>query len=378
MGEVEIFAERKVLCYYAVGYMSKSISIIIPTYNERENIMALVERIAGALPGRDYEIVFVDDDSQDGTAELIESLAGKYPVRVIVRKDEKGLASAVVHGIGHTDGGTIVVMDADLQHPPEVIPGLLDKVNDGVDIAIASRYLEGGGCGEWGLLRKIISAGAIILAHLLLPTTREVKDPMSGFFSFKRPVVDNARLRPSGYKILLEVLLEGNFQNVAEVPYSFSTRYDGQSKLNARQQIEYLKHLSSLMWRKGEMLRFIKFCLVGGSGVLVNMGLYWLLTRFGGLVTTLAAAISIETSIISNFLLNNFFTFRRRNVPGVKPFFQRLLKFNLFSLAGMGINLGLLWVFHDFMGIHDMLAMFLAILIVTMWNYLVNTWWTWR
>jgi dolichol-phosphate mannosyltransferase len=358
--------------------MSKAISIIVPTYKERENIPPLVERIDHALNGHDYEIVFVDDNSQDGTEELITSLEKQFPVRVMVRKDEKGLASAVVYGINHTEGGTVVVMDADLQHPPEVLPDLLNSVNNGVDVAIASRYVPGGGCEEWGLIRKIISAGAIILAHLLLPTTRMVKDPMSGFFAFKRKVVGGARLKPSGYKILLEVLMEGEFQNAAEVPYSFRNRQGGESKLNTRQQIEYLKHLSSLMWRKGEMLGFVKFCLVGGSGVLVNMGLYWLLTRRGGLPTTLAAAISIETSILSNFILNNFFTFRRRNVPGTRPFFQRLLKFNLFSLAGLGINLGLLWLFHDYLGIYDMLSMFFAILIVTLWNYLVNTWWTWR
>ncbi len=358
--------------------MSNSITIIIPTYRERENITPLVERIASALSGRNYDVVLVDDNSQDGTEELVVSLAKKFPVEIIVRQNERGLASAVVHGIDNTGGNIVVVMDADLQHPPEIIPALLDKINDSNDIVIASRYVEGGGCGDWGLIRKIISAGAILLAHLLLPTTRVVKDPMSGFFSFKRQVVSNARLRPSGYKILLEVLLGGEFQDVAEVPFKFSSRYDGESKLNARQQIEYLKHLSSLMWRKGEILRFVKFCLVGGSGVLVNMGLYWILTRFGGLYTTLAAAISIETSILSNFILNNFFTFRLRNVPGTKPFFQRLLKFNLFSLAGMGINLGLLWLFHNYMGIHDLLSMFLAILIVTLWNYLVNTWWTWK
>ncbi len=358
--------------------MSKSVTIIIPTYKERENITPLVERIASALSERNYDIVFVDDNSRDGTEELVVSLAKKYPVEIIVRQNERGLASAVVHGIDNTGGNIVVVMDADLQHPPEIIPALLDNISNNIDIVIASRYVEGGGCGDWGLIRKIISAGAILLAHLLLPTTRVVKDPVSGFFSFKRQVVSNARLRPSGYKILLEVLLEGEFQDVAEVPFKFSSRYDGESKLNARQQIEYLKHLYSLMWRKGEMLNFAKFCLVGGSGVLVNMGLYWILTRFGGLYTTLAATISIETSILSNFILNNFFTFRLRNVPGTKPFFQRLLKFNLFSLAGMGINLGLLWLFHNYMGIHDLLSMFLAILIVTLWNYLVNTWWTWK
>jgi dolichol-phosphate mannosyltransferase len=358
--------------------VNKSISIIIPTYNESKNITPLVERIAGALAGRDYEVVFVDDDSRDGTAELINELAAKYPVRVMVRKDERGLASAVVHGIDHTGGDTVVVMDADLQHPPEVIPALLDKVSNGFDVAIASRYVEGGGYKEWGLIRKIISAGAIMLAHLFLPTTRPVKDPMSGFFSFKRAVVADARLKPSGYKILLEVLMEGKFRGIAEVPFNFNLRHGGESKLNARQQIEYLKHLSSLMWRKGEYLRFLKFCLVGASGVGVNEGLLWLLKEKAGLPYLGSAAVAIETSIITNFILNNYFTFLERNQPGARAFFSRLLKFNLISLAGLGINLGILALFTEVFGIYYLLANLIGIAVAFIWNYLVNTWWTWR
>lgn len=358
--------------------MSKAISIIIPTYNEQVNITPLVEKIDAVLSGYDYEVVFVDDNSRDGTAETIEGLASKYPVRVIVRRDERGLASAVVHGINNTSSDIVAVMDADLQHPPDVLPALIRKAENDVDIVVASRNVEGGGSQGWSLARKIISAGAIIIAHLLLPPTRFVKDPMSGFFVFRRSVIAGARLKPSGYKILLEIIMEGKFGNVAEVPYTFATRSEGKSKLNTREQIEYLKHIYSLMLRKGELARFFTFCAVGGSGVLVNLGLYSILTRIAGLETTLSAAISVETSILTNFILNNFFTFRLRNVPGVKPFFHRLLKFNLFSLAGLAINLGLLRLFHNVIGIHDILSMLFAIIVVMLWNYLVNTWWTWR
>ena len=358
--------------------MSKSVSIVIPTFNERENITPLVERIDRALDGRDYEVVFVDDNSEDGTAELIDSLSGKYPVRVIVRRDERGLATAVIHGIEHSEGDTVVVMDADLQHPPEVIPALLSKTENGADIVIGSRYVEGGGMKGWGLTRRIISAGAIILAHLLLPTTRMVKDPMSGLFAFKRAGLAGARLAPKGYKILLEILMEGDFRSAAEVPYMFANRSGGQSKLNAKQQIEYLKHLSSLMWRKGEYLRFLKFILVGLSGVGVNEGLLWLLHERFGLHLLLSSGIAIETSIITNFVLNNFFTFRQRNLPGIKAFFLRLVKFNLVSLGGLGINLGILWLFTEVFDVYYLLSNLVGIAVAFLWNYLVNTWWTWK
>jgi dolichol-phosphate mannosyltransferase len=270
------------------------------------------------------------------------------------------------------------VMDADLQHPPEVIPSLVKAAEDGAEVVVGSRYVEGGGCQDWSLFRKLVSRVSTIMAHIFLPPTRPVKDPMSGFFLLDRKVVANAKLQPRGYKILLEILMEGEFNRVTEVPFTFVTRDEGESKLNTKQQIEYIRHLYSLMKRTGELWRFIKFCLVGLSGVGVNMGLLWLLTEYAGLVYLLSAAIAVETSIITNFLLNNFFTFRGRNEPGTRPFFQRLLKFNLISLAGLGINIGLLSLFTEVFGIYYLVSNIIAIVIVTLWNYLLNTWWTWR
>jgi dolichol-phosphate mannosyltransferase len=357
--------------------MSKSISIIVPTYNERDNITPLVERIDRAMSPRDYEVVFVDDNSRDRTVELINSLSSKYPVRALVRKDERGLATAVIHGIEHSEGATIVVMDADLQHPPEVIPALLNKTENGADIAIASRYVEGGGMKEWGLVRRIISKGAIMLAHLLLPATRKVKDPMSGFFAFKRQALGKSRLKPTGYKILLEILIEGKFQTAAEVPFTFENRSLGESKLNTQQQIEYLKHLFSLMWRTGELLRFAKFCLVGVSGVGVNLGVFWLLTRLGGMSKNdfLALAIAIEVSIITNFTLNEFITFRDRRSLGAS-FFLRLLKFNVICVAGAVIQAGVYALLYHVWGVYDLVSNFIGIIIAMLCNYLLNTWLT--
>ena len=358
--------------------MNKTISVIIPTYNERDNIIPLVERIHHALSNHGYQILFIDDDSRDGTAELAKSLSPKYPVSVIVRKDKKGLASAVVDGLKHATGETIVVMDADLQHPPEVMPDLLKAINDGADIAIASRYIAGGGCQGWGLARRIISKTAVFLAHLLLPPTRHIKDPMSGFFMFDRRAIAGADLKPTGYKILLEMLVLGDFHHLAEVPYTFRTRSSGESKLSSRQQIEYLRHVYSLMRRTGEILRILKFCLVGTSGIFVNEGLLWMLTQLAGFPLVIASPIGIECSIISNFTLNNLFTFRDRRSLVLKSTLLRLLKFNLVSLGGLGINLGVLLFLTDVVGIYYLISNLFGIFAAFLWNYILSTWWTWR
>ena len=161
--------------------MDKTVSIVIPTYNERDNITPLVDRIGKALSGYKYDILFVDDDSSDGTAELISLIKPDYPLDMLQRKGKKGLASAVVDGIAAAEGEVVVVMDADLQHPPEMLPALLKAIEDSADVAIASRYVPGGGCEGWGFIRRLISKGAIFISHLFLPSTRNVKDPMSVF-----------------------------------------------------------------------------------------------------------------------------------------------------------------------------------------------------
>jgi dolichol-phosphate mannosyltransferase len=358
--------------------MEERISVIIPTYNEKENIAPLLSRIDQALAGYDYEILIVDDNSQDGTIEAASELAERYPVRVIVRRDERGLATAVVHGLKAASGQIIGVMDADLQHPPEVLPELVKAIRGGADMAIASRYIPGGGCPNWGLSRRIISRVALMISHLLLPSTRAVKDPLAGFFMFQRQNVDPARLKPIGYKISLEVMLIGSFQNVVEVPYIFEDRSAGQSKLNPGQQLDYLKHLFSLMARTGELGMLIKFMLVGLSGVVVNEGVYWLLTRFGGLAAYdwLAVIIGIEVSIITNFILNDTFTFAKRRAG--RSFMGRLLRFNLICIAGAVIQWGLFMLFTRLFGVYDLLSNFIGIVVAFLWNYFINRNWTWR
>jgi dolichol-phosphate mannosyltransferase len=358
--------------------MPKLFSILIPTYNEHDNIAPLLEHIAAAIPEKNYEILFVDDDSRDGTPELIKQLSTKYPCRVVVRKDKKGLASAVVDGFGWAKSDVVLVMDADLQHPPEVVPALIKAIQDGADIAVASRYVPGGGTAGWSRIRKIISSGAIILAHVLLPQSRRVKDPMSGFFAFKKSIITGVKLAPIGYKILLEMLVVGKAGKVTEVPFMFQPRELGKSKLDARQEIEYLKHLFSLMRRSGELVRFLKFCLVGGSGVVVNTGMLWLLHDKAGWEVRYALIAAIETAIITNFILNNYFTFADHRSSGLKSFIGNFLRFNLFSIPGGLLNWITTVVLTDTGSVSYLIFNLIGIAVAMLWNFIANNLWTWK
>ena len=214
-----------------------SVSIIVPTYHERENIVPLVERIHKILQNHKYEIVIVDDNSNDGSEEVVASLADKYPVRILVRKNERGLSSAVVHGIKHVESEFVVVMDADLQHPPETITRMLEALQTH-EMAVASRYCKGGSPGKWPLSRRIISIVANLIALPLIP---KVKDRMSGFFGFRRSSVSVDELNALGWKIGLEVMVRGHYKSVAEVPYTFQPRTHGASKLSRNIIFQYLQ-----------------------------------------------------------------------------------------------------------------------------------------
>jgi dolichol-phosphate mannosyltransferase len=353
------------------------ISIIIPTYNERENITPLVERLSRTLEGRKYEVLFIDDNSKDGTVDVIADLSTKYPVKAIVRASERGLATAVLHGFKFAQGNIIGVMDADLQHPPEINANLIKAIENGADMAIASRYIPGGGVPNWGLLRRIISKGASSIAHLFLPASRKVKDPMSGFFMFRGEGIDQIVFKPIGYKILLELLIIGKFKNVVEVPFIFEDRSSGRSKMKAKQQIDYLKHIFSLMRRKGELTRLLKFIAVGLSGVLVNMGVLWLVNTLSHWSGYFALIPGIEVSIITNFLLNDFFTFSDRRTGKLKSFFGRLLKYNLIALSGAVINYGVAAILFT-IGLNIYLANFIGIVVAFVWNYFFSTSWAWK
>lgn len=226
------------------------LSIIIPTYNEAENITELVERISYSLSNMRFEMIIVDDGSPDGTANIAEALNRKYGnIKVLKRPCKLGLASAVKDGLTKAESEIIAVIDADLQHPPELLPKMYEKIREGHDLVIASRYVEGGMLGKWSLWRKLISKGATILVHLFFSKTRRVKDPLSGYFMFKKKVIEGVRLDLTGFKILLEVLVKGKYDSAAEVPYTFMFRKKGKSKLSLKEMISYILLLLKMKLR---------------------------------------------------------------------------------------------------------------------------------
>lgn len=237
--------------------LRKDISIIIPTYNEKDNIKILFDRIDKSLKHLNYEIIVVDDDSPDRTADVVKNYIQNYPVKLIVRENDKGLATAVVEGFKYANSDILVIMDGDLQHPPEKLILLIWEAQNGSDIAIGSRYVEEDdkGFGEFNLTRKIISKGANVLAKVLFPKLPNIKDIQSGFFALKKDVIENTNLDPIGYKILLEILVMGNYNHVKEIPYVFGKRESGESKLGIKVTFDYIFHLLNLYWRKRKEMK---------------------------------------------------------------------------------------------------------------------------
>jgi dolichol-phosphate mannosyltransferase len=226
--------------------MNALVSIIVPTYNEAENIPELLERIDATMRGRYlYEVITVDDNSPDGTAEVARKLSSRFPVKVVVRQARMGLSSAVVDGFKNATERYRAEIDADLQHPPEVIPDLIQKLEERYQVAIASRYIQGGGTVGFSYFRRIISKGAAMLGWIMLPQTRGIRDVMSNFFAIRRELaLGETKLK--GFKILLEILSAHCPEKVAEVPYVFQRRKYGKSKLTFKEIISYVRDLYRL------------------------------------------------------------------------------------------------------------------------------------
>ena len=222
---------------------------MVPTFNEAENVGDLVDQIDSALKGIEHEVIFVDD-SRDNTPEIIKEVMKENPnVRMKHRVGETGLATAVLEGFKMAAGDYMAVMDADLQHPPEILRYMYYCLETGVDFCVPSRFIPGGSDGGLKIHRKFVSGVARYIGKILAPSLRKISDPTSGLFMFRREVIENADLQPIGWKILIEVLAMGTYQTVVEIPYKFQNRLAGDSKLSFDVTFEYLKQVIGLMKR---------------------------------------------------------------------------------------------------------------------------------
>lgn len=228
---------------------AEKLALVIPTRYEAGNILVLLQRLRGALDCTPIpcEILVVDDDSRDGLAEAVAAVARIDPrVRLLVRRGERGLSGATLHGWQHSDAEILGVMDADLQHPPELLPALLAAILDGCDLAVASRYTPGGRLPGWSPVRRLVSAAAIALARPLLRHGFRVHDPLSGFFLIRRRCLDGVSFEKTGFKLLLEILARARIRSLEEIPFRFGCRQAGRSKAGVKTALDYAALLARL------------------------------------------------------------------------------------------------------------------------------------
>ncbi|WP_125778231.1 glycosyltransferase [Antribacter gilvus] len=286
-----------------------SITVVVPTFNEGPNIAELVRRLEEALVGRGAEVLFVDDSRDDTPAEIERVAASSaLPVRMIHRETPTGgLSGAVVEGLGSVTTEWAVVMDGDLQHPPELVPSLVatgEKL--GAEVVVASRYLKGGDAnGLDGRWRRLVSTASSLLARSMFPKRlRNVTDPMTGFFAVRPDALELDALRPRGFKILLEILTR-NTVVVAEEPFVFGERFAGESKASFVNGLRYVEQLASL--RFGRMSRF---AIIGAFGAVANLAIMWVLVHPFQLGYVWAAVVAAAVTITTNFVLQERFVFR--------------------------------------------------------------------
>lgn len=312
------------------------ISVVVPTYNEAATIPVLADRLAQAMGTRAWELVVVDDGSPDGTADIAERLAPALPVRVVRRAGKLGLATAVMAGFAAAIGETLVVMDADLSHPPEALPAMVRALSDGADFVVGSRYVPGGSVDDgWSAARRLNSRVATALAA---PLTR-VRDPLAGFFALPRHRWPAAgTLAPLGYKIGLELLVKTRPATVSEIPIRFADRHVGESKLDLRVQLQYLRHLARLYrFRQPLLVEMVLFVLVGSLGLALDVAVYAGLQRLFGLHHLVARAVSFVVAATHNWYLNRRVTF---DTGRSRPATAQWASYLALMMAGFTVNVG--------------------------------------
>ena len=355
------------------------LSIIVPTLNERENIQPLLTLITAALPNTAWEVIFVDDDSRDGTPEHVRAQARRDPrVRCVQRIGRRGLATACMEGVLACASPYIAVMDADLQHDERLLPQMLQVLDNGAaDLVIGSRYVPGGGVGDWSSGRVRMSGLATRLAGVICKA--DVADPLSGFFMCRREVFEAAlrRMSGQGFKVLLDLLASSpEPPRVRELPYSFRERQHGESKLEAMIAWEYGMLLADKLVGRFVPVRFALFGLIGGLGLIVHLSTLWLALNLLGIEFAAAQAVATIVAMTSNFVLNNQFTYRDQRLRG-PGLLRGLVVFYLICGVGAVANVGV--ASYAFTSSHTWwLAGVAGAVVGSVWNFAMSSVFTWR
>jgi len=353
------------------------VSIIVPTYNEGDNVRAIVDCIIQVMVNvsYSYEILFVDD-SDDQTILELEKLAQSYHFVCFYHRDNmRGLGTAVVEGFKKARGQYLIVMDADLQHPPELIPQILEVLNKGTDLVIPSRFIIGGSDGGLNWQRKVVSWTARTLAGIALKKARPVSDCTGGFFGLHRKVVEGLSLNPIGWKILLEIIVKGSYKSFEEIPYAFHARQANLSKMNFKEQYNYIKHIVALVTSSPSDRRFILFCAIGSLGLLVNM-LFFSIMMYLSNQAIFSSVTASSLAMVHNYIWNDLVTWKDIKNYRHAGRFSRFVRFCIVCTLGILITALVVKIF-TILNWNPYLGQFTGILVAVTWNFIINNVWTW-
>jgi dolichol-phosphate mannosyltransferase len=355
------------------------LTIVVPTFNEHDNIVPLLDRLDAVLAGVAWEAIFVDDDSPDGTAEAVREAARRDTrVRCIQRIGRRGLAGACIEGVLASSAPYVAVMDADLQHDEAILPQMLEALRrEGCDMVVGSRYVAGGGVGDWAAHRQRASSLATRLARLVTKT--DIADPMSGFFMLRRMVFERVvrGLSTQGFKILLDILATAETPlRIKEIPFQFRQRLAGESKLDTLVAWEFAMLLADKLVGHIVPVRFLLFAVIGGIGVFVHMGVLAAGLKLFSLPFVAAQTTAAIVAMTANFFLNNLFTYADRRLKGWRAL-RGLVSFYVICSFGAAANIGVAsylfaqqqvwWV-----------AGITGIVVGSVWNYAVSSIFTWK
>lgn len=369
-------------CIVSKSMASYIFTIVIPTYNEKNNIQPLLERIFSSLEGRnDYEILFVDD-SDDETPSLISKYTERHSHVTLISRpkaERTGLGTAFVTGFSHAKGTYMVCMDADLQHPPEILPKLMNCIVESkTDVCVATRYAHGGSAHGLGSpYRKLVSKSTKYLCQCIFPTLLRTSDPGSGLFIVHKNLLAHTKLNPKGFKILIEILAKNTQATISEIPYAFQTREHDESKAGLKEGVNFLLLLAVLAYNNKQASRLFWFLLIGGTGTLINLFTLITLVEVAHLRPELSWFIATAISITTNFFGNTYVTFSERSVREVKTHFTRYLWYVLTSTTTLALNY-LLYTSLLQLHVHYVLSAATGIIAATFLNYYLSNTVVWK